>query len=92
MIVGSHYQLRKLNGDLNVAVNSQQLTRVTNYRYLGIEVDEASGWQSQVDIISTKVSAGIGALKCIRSLVPRQTLLRMYDALVAPSFAYCSEV
>ena len=31
-------------------------------------------------------------LKRIRSLVPRQTLLKMYDALVAPYFDYCSEV
>ena len=38
------------------------------------------------------VSAGIGALKRIRSLVPHQTLLRMYEALVAPYFDYCSEV
>ena len=73
MIIGSHYRLRHLNGDLNVTANSQQLTRVTNYRYLGIEVDEALGWQSHVDTICKKVSAGIGALKCIRSLVPRQT-------------------
>ena len=74
-------------GNLNVTVNSQQLTRVTNYRYLGIEVEEALGWQSHVDTICKKVSAGIGALKRIRSLVPRQTLLKMYDALVcdAPS-------
>ena len=92
MIIGSHYRLRHLNGDLNVTVNSQQLTRVTNYRYLGIEVDEALGWQSHVDTICKKVSAGIGALKRIRSLVPRQTLLKMYDALVAPYFDYCSEV
>ena len=27
-----------------------------------------------------------------RSLVPCQTLLKMYDALVAPYFDYCSEV
>ena len=82
MIIGSHYRLRKLNADLNVTVNSQQLTRdrVTNYRYLGIEVDEALGWQSQVDIICTKVSVGIAALKRICSLVPLQTLLRMYEA------------
>ena len=92
MIIGSHYRLRHLNGDLNVTVNSQQLTRVTNYRYLGIEVDEALGWQSHVDTICKKVSAGIGALKRIRSLVPRQTLLKMYEALVAPYFDYCSEV
>ena len=29
MIIGSHYQLRNLNDDLNVTVNSQQLTQVT---------------------------------------------------------------
>ena len=75
MFIGSHYRLRHLNGDLNVTVNSQQLTRVTNYRYLGIEVDKALGWQSQVDTICKKVSAGIGAIKRIRSLVPRQPLL-----------------
>ena len=91
-IIGSHHRLRHLNGDLNVTVNSQQLTRVTNYRYLGIEVDEALGWQSQVDTICKKVSAGIGALKGIRSLVPHQTLLRMYEALIAPYFDYCSRV
>ena len=72
MIIGSHYRLRHLNGGLNVTVDSQQLTRVTNYKYLGIEVDKALGWQSQVATICKKVSAGIGALKRIRSLVPRQ--------------------
>ena len=55
------------------------MTRVTNYRYLGIEVDEALGWQSQVDTICKKVSAAIGALKRTRSLVPHQTLLRMCE-------------
>ena len=91
MIIGSHYRLRHLN-DLNVTVNGQRLTRATNYRYLGIEVDEALGWQPHVDAVCKKVSAGLGAIKRIRSLVPRQTLLKMYDALVAPYFDYCSEV
>ena len=31
MIIGSHYRLWHLNGDLNVTINSQQLNRVTNY-------------------------------------------------------------
>ena len=31
MIIGSHYRLRHLNGDLNVTVNGQRLTRATNY-------------------------------------------------------------
>ena len=65
---------------------------MTIYRYLGIEVDKALRWQSQVDTICKKVSAGIGALKYIRSLVPHQTLLKMYEALVTPYFDYCSKV
>ena len=92
MIIGSHYRLRHLNVDLNVRVDSQQLMRATTYRYLGIEVDETLGWQCQVDIICKKVSAGLGALKRIRPLVPSQTLLRMYEALVLPYLDYCSEV
>ena len=84
MIIGSHYRLRHLNEDLNVRVDSQQLMRAATYRYLVIEVDEALGWQCQVDIIGKKVSVGLGVLKRIRPLVPSQTLLRMYEALVLP--------
>ena len=72
IIIGNHCRPRHLNGDLNVTVNSQQLTQVTNYTYLGIEVDEALGWQSDVDTTCKKVSAGIGALKCIRSPNPTE--------------------
>ena len=61
MIIGSHYRLRHLNEDLNFRVDSQQLMQATSYRYLGIEVDEALGWQYQVDIICKKVSAVLGA-------------------------------
>ena len=77
-----------------MTVNGQRLTRATNYGYLVIEFDDALGWQPHVaiDAVCKKVSAGIGAIKRIRSLVPRQTLLKMYDTLVTPYFDYCSEV
>ena len=60
--------------------------------YLGIEVDETLSWQTQVDTIVKKVSAGLGVFKKVRDPVPRQTLVRIYKALVLPYFDYCSEV
>ena len=75
MIIASQYRLRHLNEDSNIRVGDQKLTRATAYIYLGIEVDEALGWQSQADTVSKKVTAGLSALKRIHSLVPRQTLL-----------------
>ena len=59
--------------------------QTTTCRYLGIEVDEKTlGWQCQIDVIRKMVSTGLAALKRIRPLVPRQTLLRTYEALVLP--------
>ena len=92
MVIGSHYRLRHINNDLNIKVDNQKLMRASTYRYLGLEADETLGWQCQADVICKKVSAGLGALKRIRPLVPRQTLLRMYEALVLPYLDYCSEV
>ena len=48
-VKNTKYMIRHLNSDFSVTVNSQQLTRVTNYRYLGKEDYEALGWQSHVD-------------------------------------------
>ena len=50
------------------------------------------GWQPHVDAFCKKVSAGEGVIQRIRSLVLRETLLKIYYALVAPYFDYCSEV
>ena len=78
MIIGSHCPLRHLNNDLNINVDNQQLMRASTYKYLRIEVDKTLRWQCQADAICKKV--------------PRQTLLRMYEALVLPYLDYCSEI
>ena len=65
-------------------------TENLNAGWRGIGVAIPSRYHSVT--ICKKVSAGTGALKRIRSLVTRQILLKLYDALVAPYFDYCSEV
>ena len=45
------YKTCDLNEDLNVKVDSRQLTRVTSYRYVGLEVDKTIGWQCQAEDI-----------------------------------------
>ena len=74
----------KHNFEINV--NDQSLSRVGSYGYLGIEVDETLSWQIQVDTMVKKVSAGLGVLKKVRNLVPRQTLVRIYEALCVAIF------
>ena len=49
-----------MNRNFEVNVNGQSLSRVSSYRYLGIEVDETVNWQSQTDTMVKKISAGLG--------------------------------
>ena len=62
------------------------------YKYLGVELDETLTWHSHIDSIIKKVSGGLRALKRARILVPHETLIMMYKALVQPYFDYCSSI
>ena len=39
-----------------------------------------------------KVSSAIGALKCVRPFIPKETAIQIYNALIVPYFDYCSPV
>ena len=39
-----------------------------------------------------KVSAVLGAIKQVRNLVTRETVIMIYKALIQPYFDYCSSV
>ena len=73
-------------------IDERFLERAKTYNYLGIDLDENLSWDSHIDNIVKKVSAGLGAIRRVRSLVPRETLIMIYKALVQPYFDYCSSV
>ena len=91
-IIGSRYKLNNLNHDFIWSVDNREIERVTSYKCLGVEIDETLSWRNHTDSLCKKVSAGIGAIKRVRHLVPSQTLHQMYDALVEPYLEYCCEV
>ena len=80
-IIDSRYKLNNLNHDFIVSVDNREIERVTSYKYLGVEIDETLSWRNHTDSLCKKVSAGIGAIKRVRHLVPSQSLHQMYDAL-----------
>ena len=90
--IGSHNKLANLKYQFNVKIDEHFLERAKTYKYLGIDLDENLSWDSHIDNIVKKVSAGLGAIRRVRSLVPRETLIMIYKALVQPYFDYCSSV
>ena len=71
-------------------VNDQPIWRTSAHKYLGVHKDEKLSWDCHVDTICKKVSAGIGAMRCIKNFVPVATLETVYKGLVQPYFEFCT--
>ena len=77
---------------MNVSMDGKVLKEVETKKTLGVLVDEHLWWDKQIDNISKKASKGIGMLCRVKPYVPTKTLQHLYQALVQPSFDYCSMV
>jgi hypothetical protein len=82
MFIGSAYNIKhKVSGN-PILVNNVPIPRTENYTCLGVNFDERLTWEKHIDMICSKVSAGIGAIRRIRPFVSCATLKLMYNAIV----------
>ena len=58
----------------------------------GIHIDENLTWHSHIDELRKKIACAIGAIKRVKSFMPRSTLLNAYNSLVQSHFDFCSSV
>ena len=70
-------------------IGREQIRRVEGARFLGVWVDESLRWKEQIEKIRAKVSRLLGVLGRAGSVVGRQSLLMLYNALVLPHLQYC---
>ena len=84
--------MANLNYRFDAKTDEHCLERAKTYKYLGIDLDENLSWNSHIDNIIKKVSAGLEAIRRVRNLAPYQTLIMVYKALIHPYFDYCSSV
>ena len=55
-------------------------------------LDENLTLRDHVEVISKKISSGIGALKAIRGLIDQETAIKVYQVFIEPYFSYCAPV
>ena len=90
MFIGSSYNIKNNICNEPILINSTPVPRVTNYKCLGVNLDDKLCWDSHIEIICKKVAAGIAAIKRVKPFVPPEMLKVIYNALVQPYFDYCS--
>ena len=92
MISGSNHRIQTFDGLIATKVDDHLITRTSWTKYLGITVDVNLLWELQIDHISKKINKNFGVMKHIKSCVPKESLIMVYQTLVEPYFRYCNTV
>ena len=84
MFIGSSCNLNNKNTEQPVVVNNIPVSQTDTHKCLGVQIDENLSWDSHIDMICKKDSAGIGVVRRIKPFVPVNTLEKVYKSLVQP--------
>ena len=78
--------------NLSVNIHGKELTRVAEYKYLGVILDESLSWNALVNYLINKVSKRIGILGRTRRSISMHTAGIIYRSFILPVLDYCDTV
>ena len=70
-------------------INGKILEKVSEFRYLGIILDENLSFCTHISNIGNKISKTIGILCRLKNTVPKFILKTIYNSLINPHLNYC---
>ncbi len=81
MLIGMYQSLAKML-EMSIHINNEPLHKVSISKYLGMFIDFNLKWDDHINNIIPKISAKIGILRSLRNIVPTETLIQIYNAIV----------
>ena len=92
MFIGSDNNLAKVRNISLIFLNGQPIKRVNIAKSLGLLIDERLSWSNHIAAASKKISSAIAGLRQVKSFVPINIAITIYNSLVKPLFDYCDIV
>ena len=80
-------QLDSFENDLKI--NNIKLDQVSEFRYLGVILDDNLTWSSHMNYTANKISKTVGILHRLKYCLPQNVLLTIYNSLINPYLHYC---
>ena len=91
MLTGTH-QRRALVDSFTVTAGDTALSGIYQFRYLGVLLYPYLSCNDQIVYIGRKISAKLCRLRKACKVIPRESCLTLYNAIILPVFNYCDVV
>ncbi len=80
MLIGTYQSL----ANMSILINNEPFHKVTISKYLGMFIDSNLKADDHINNMIPKISAKICILRSLRNIVPNDTLIQIYNAIVQP--------
>ena len=81
-----------MNYNVTLKFGKKAITQKSYIKYLGVNLDENLDWHYHVDMVTKRVSRGIGVMYRIRKYVDLSILKSIYYSLIYSHLLYAIEV
>ena len=88
LMIGSRTRLKNLQ-ELDLSINGQKIEFVTEFKYLGLVLDNYLSFEPHIESILKKLAPKIGAIKKTRSCMDKKIALQLYKSIIGPHLDYC---
>jgi hypothetical protein len=74
----------------DILLDHKPIQQVKFTKFLGVYIDEHLSWKEHIRIIENKISKNCGIIRKLSRILPKNTLLILYNSLVLPYLSYCT--
>ena len=83
---------RSADTDLNICINTINVTRVQSSKFLGIIIDENLNWKPHIQLVKSKLSKTLSIIYKASKLINCEGMFTLYCSLFLPYLTYCCEI
>lgn len=76
------------SANLKLKIDENEILHVDTFSFLGITLDKRMSFKTHVMKVWSKISKIIGILNKMKHIIPRYSLLTIYNSLIMPQFTY----
>ena len=88
MVFGKKFSSR----DCQVTINEFKIDRVYVTKFLGVQIDAELSWKPHATEVKNKVYKSLAILKKVKKSLNKDTMLKIYCAIVQSHLSYCVEI
>ena len=84
-----HHRQRNIDEFIpDIRINDSPIERVTDFNFLGLQIDQHLNWNAHIQKSSNKISRTLGVMNRLKRYLPTKILRVLYNSLILPHLQY----